>query len=241
MKALILAAGRGSRMGPLTDHLPKGLVRLNNKELVSYQLDAYTTNGIIDIAIATGYLGHEYDSWSKVTMLNRSWANTNMLISLTNSHAWLDNSDCIVSYSDLFFSDDAIKPLLSNQDDIVIMYDPNWLVDWSGRFADPLDDCETFSIDADSYVTEIGGQPKTISSVQGQFTGIFKFSPKGWQIIKNIALELPESISYKMDMTAFFSMLINEYGIKIRALPIGGSWGEIDSESDLEYFSNRLG
>ena len=55
MKAIILAAGRGSRMGNLTDESPKCLVELRARPLLEWQLMAIREAGIDDIAIVNGY------------------------------------------------------------------------------------------------------------------------------------------------------------------------------------------
>ena len=55
MKAIILAAGRGSRMGGLTDTQPKGLVSLRGKPLLEWRLASLRAAGIHEIALITGY------------------------------------------------------------------------------------------------------------------------------------------------------------------------------------------
>ena len=55
MKALILAAGRGSRMNHLTDEIPKCLVKLKGKTLLEYQLEIIRKSEIKEIGIVTGY------------------------------------------------------------------------------------------------------------------------------------------------------------------------------------------
>ncbi len=57
MKALILSAGRGERMRPLTDDTPKPLLRAGNRALIEYHLDALARAGIHDIVINISYLG----------------------------------------------------------------------------------------------------------------------------------------------------------------------------------------
>jgi MurNAc alpha-1-phosphate uridylyltransferase len=58
MKAMILAAGRGERMRPLTDHLPKPLLAAAGKPLIQYHLEALSAAGIRDIVINHAWLGH---------------------------------------------------------------------------------------------------------------------------------------------------------------------------------------
>lgn len=54
-RAVILAAGRGSRLGDRTNGTPKPLVRLNGRPLVSYTLEALDRTGIRDVLVVTGY------------------------------------------------------------------------------------------------------------------------------------------------------------------------------------------
>ncbi|CAN5117114.1 N-acetylmuramate alpha-1-phosphate uridylyltransferase [soil metagenome] len=61
MHALILAAGRGARMRPLTDHTPKPLLAVGGKPLVVRQIEALRRAGIVDIAINVGWLGHCFE------------------------------------------------------------------------------------------------------------------------------------------------------------------------------------
>lgn len=58
MKAMILAAGRGTRMAPLTDHCPKPLLPLQGKTLIEHHIEKLARAGIVDIVINHAYLGH---------------------------------------------------------------------------------------------------------------------------------------------------------------------------------------
>ncbi|MGI9309037.1 MAG: N-acetylmuramate alpha-1-phosphate uridylyltransferase MurU [Gammaproteobacteria bacterium] len=57
MKAMILAAGRGERMRPLTDKTPKPLLQVGERSLIDYHLSALAVAGIQDIVINTAWLG----------------------------------------------------------------------------------------------------------------------------------------------------------------------------------------
>ncbi len=59
MKTLILSAGRGERMRPLTDDMPKPLLRAGDRALIEYHLDALALAGIRDIVINISYLGEQ--------------------------------------------------------------------------------------------------------------------------------------------------------------------------------------
>lgn len=59
MKAMILAAGRGSRMQTLTDNIPKPLLKVGDKTLIDHQINALVKAGFQHIVINTGYLGEQ--------------------------------------------------------------------------------------------------------------------------------------------------------------------------------------
>jgi N-acetyl-alpha-D-muramate 1-phosphate uridylyltransferase len=59
MKAMILAAGRGERLRPLTDHTPKPLVSVRGKPLISYHLERLAAGGIRDVVINISYLADQ--------------------------------------------------------------------------------------------------------------------------------------------------------------------------------------
>lgn len=58
MKAMVLAAGRGERMRPLTDALPKPLLQVSGRALVEHHLEALARAGITQIVMNTSWLGH---------------------------------------------------------------------------------------------------------------------------------------------------------------------------------------
>ncbi len=63
MRALILAAGYGERMGKLTNHLPKPLIPVANKPLIQYVIGALFQSGIKDFIVAVGYLKDQLASF----------------------------------------------------------------------------------------------------------------------------------------------------------------------------------
>lgn len=62
MRAMILAAGRGERMRPLTDHLPKPLLAVGGQPLIVHHLQALRTAGIQDVVINHAWLGHTIEA-----------------------------------------------------------------------------------------------------------------------------------------------------------------------------------
>jgi L-glutamine-phosphate cytidylyltransferase len=61
MKAIILAAGMGTRLRPLTNDTPKALVKVNGKPMVEKQIEFLLDKGMTEIYIVTGYLGEKFN------------------------------------------------------------------------------------------------------------------------------------------------------------------------------------
>ena len=187
MDAVILAAGRGSRMGSKTTFLPKSLSKINDKTLIEYQIEALRTAGINNIAIVTGYKNQYLESYGDVRIYNHEWKKTNMVYSLYCAHEWLQNShQFIISYSDIIYDYNIIKLLLkaSIHQDIVVPYNTNWENLWRMRFQNPLDDAETFRVSENGFLLDIGSRATNIKDIQGQYMGLIKLSIKAWNKIK---------------------------------------------------------
>ena len=65
MKALILAGGRGKRLRPLTDKIPKSLIPINKKPLIQYTIKYLKKFGINEIIICTGYKSNQIQNFLK--------------------------------------------------------------------------------------------------------------------------------------------------------------------------------
>lgn len=236
MRAVILAAGRGSRMKSLTDNRPKCLVELKGRSLLEWQIGALRAAGVEEIGIVTGYRHELLSGLCPYEFHNARWAETNMVSSLAEAAHWLEEGDCIVSYSDIFYEPRAIKLLLDNRDALALTYDPNWLHLWGRRFSDPLDDAETFRLNADGTLAEIGGRPTSLAEVEGQYMGLLRFTPAGWSEVMRLRIEMPEEKRDRMHMTGTIQHVIEAGRVPVRALPYTGQWGEVDSATDLELY-----
>jgi L-glutamine-phosphate cytidylyltransferase len=236
MKAIILAAGRGSRMRELTEECPKCLVKLRGKAMLDWQLEALHAAGITEISIVTGYKRELLTSRRLVEFHNARWAETNMVSSLTCAQEWLQEEPCIVSYSDIFYSHEAVQSLMTSTASLALTYDPNWLELWTKRFGDPLLDAETFLLTPEGTLAEIGNKPQSVAQVQGQYMGLLRFTPKGWSEVLRIRSNLDSVDQDSMHMTGTLQQLINAGRLAVAAVPYTGTWGEVDSKSDLDTY-----
>ena len=240
MKAIILAAGRGSRMKDLTKERPKCLVDLHGKTLLDWQLEALRLAGIKEIAVVTGYKSELLTGRGLVEFHNSRWAETNMVYSLACAKEWLQKGPCIVSYSDIFYGSTVIEALIACNATLAVAYDPNWLKLWTKRFGDPLLDAETFRLTPEHSLAEIGNKPKSVEEVQGQYMGLLRFTPEGWEELERIRSGLSSIESDEMHMTGTLQMVINSGRVSISTVVNYGEWGEIDSTEDLASYSDSL-
>lgn len=101
MKAVILAAGQGTRLRPLTNDKPKCLVEVAGKPLLEHQLAAMHACGLRDIHIVGGYRADQLDRPGITLHINRRFAETNMVATLfAAENIMLGESDLIITLSD---------------------------------------------------------------------------------------------------------------------------------------------
>ena len=232
MKALILAAGRGTRMDQLTANQPKCFTKLAGKRLIDWQIDSLQKANIRieNIAVVTGYLSEKFEEYNLKSFFNADWSKSNMVLSLLKASSFIDH-EAIISYSDIVYHPKAIESLKKTDQDIVLAYDKNWHEQWKMRFENPENDAESFSIDSRNIVTDIGDNIDSIHAVEGQYTGLFKLTKKGMLTIQSLLEQHPQKIN-DLDMTALFQLMIKE-GIKIYGVDIKSNWFEIDTSTDL--------
>ncbi len=232
-KAIILAAGRGSRMRALTDERPKCLVSVRGKSLLDWQLGSLRAAGIAEIGIVTGYRRELLAGRGLAEFHNPRWAETNMVSSLACAESWLLSEPCIVSYADIFYDSAAVTGLMTGDAALAVTYDHNWLPLWQKRFGDPLSDAETFRLRPDGTLAEIGKRPRSLAEVQGQYMGLLRFTPEGWREVARIRATLSAAERDRLHMTGVLQHVIEAGRIAVAAVRYDGSWGEVDSPDDL--------
>ena len=236
MRAIILAAGRGSRMKKATNNIPKCLLEVKGKKLLEIQIQALKKSGIKKIGIITGYLSDQLTNYCDMTFHNDEWDKTNMVFSLMCAQKWLKESNCIVSYSDIFYDFSIIRKLIKDDCEIGIAYDPNWKKLWQERFKDPLSDAETFKLSRSNNVIEIGNKTSKINKIEGQYMGLMKFTTKGWSDLEKIILGLKKNELKTIQITQLLQKSIS-YGVDVKAIPNNSEWGEVDSQKDLNLYN----
>lgn len=237
-RAVILAAGRGRRLRPLTDHRPKCLVSLGGRALLDWQLDALRDAGIRDVAVVGGYRARQLRRPGVVALANPEWRRTAMVVSLLAARAWLRETSCVVAYGDIVYHRSVVEALLRTRADVAIAYDRAWRALWEARFARPEDDAESLRV-VDGVVTEIGAPISDVAEPDGQYVGLVRFTPRGWRHAERILARLGLTTVRTIETTALLAHLVAD-GVGVAAVAIRGRWCEVDVPADVALYERRL-
>ena len=255
MKALILAAGFGSRLMPLTAEIPKTMVEYKGKKIIEYELEALQNADIkaSEIAVVGGYkfeILREFLSKNyhlKRFFENKNYATTNMLHSLFCAREFIlecvaQKQDLIISYADIVYFAPCVERLKNTKGELLICVDLRWQELWQRRFNDILSDAETLKmqeIDGEFFITELGKKPQNLSEIQAQYMGLFKISHTFLQKVIEFYDTLDKDAKFdeqpysNIYMTSFLQGLIDKFH-NAKAVKISGGWCEIDFKRDLK-------
>tara|TARA_Y100001933_G_scaffold50479_1_gene49351 strand:+ start:126 stop:887 length:762 start_codon:yes stop_codon:yes gene_type:complete len=246
MKAIILAAGSGTRLKELTQNTPKCLVKVNRKPLIEYQLETLRSNNFSDICIVGGYKYKKINYPKVKFFLNEKYASTNMVYTLFCAREVLEkDEDVIISYGDIIYRNDILQKLICSKEEMNLTIDLNWESYWKQRMHNPLEDAETLIIDKDYNILELGKKPKSYSEINGQYMGLVKIRADTAKNLFKIWSNMDTKKIYdgkdfkNMYMTTFIQYLIN-IGINVKAVPIKGGWAEVDTPEDIIIAEKRL-
>ena len=122
MKVLIVAAGRGSRLGIHSDQTPKCLAPFAGSRLLDLQLSVLRGVGLDDIHLVRGYLGEQLDGLGLTLWDNPNWAATNMVESRFCAANEFGN-DILVSYGYIIYERRVLAALLNRREDMPVVVD----------------------------------------------------------------------------------------------------------------------
>jgi len=115
-KAIVMAAGIGKRLFPVTKSTPKPLIEINGRKPIETLLEGFIANGITEIYIVVGYLKEQFDylpqkyQEAKLTLIENPWYDTcNNISSLYVARAYL--GDCVITDGDMLLRNpDILSP-----------------------------------------------------------------------------------------------------------------------------------
>ena len=250
MRLIILAAGQGTRLRPLTDDRPKCLVNLQGRSLLQWQIDTARSVGIQEIIVVGGYLIDQLRNYDVKVIENPRFASTNMVQTLNCATDWFDDG-FVMSYGDIVYSPAVLQSLLTDQSPVAVTVDTQWRSYWERRLDDPLSDAETLKIRPDGSLLEVGQKPKSYEDIQAQYIGLVAFRQSGVARLKQTLALLAQDAADgrhpfggkrsfdSLYMTDLLQGMI-DMGEILHACKIEGKWMEVDSVSDLKLAHQML-
>ncbi len=241
MRVVILAAGQGTRLRPLTSDRPKCMVPFQDKPLIEHQLELFERFNITDINVITGYLQEKIDFKNIKKFYNPKYASTNMVFTLFCASELFDGEDDIlISYGDIIYNETVLRSIIDADNEISVVVDKKWRQYWSKRMPNPLEDAETLKINQEGYIQELGKKPGSYADIQGQYIGLVKIRKDVVTKVKKFYENLDRSVLYdgkdfdNMYMTSFLQMVADNL-ISLSPVYINNGWIEVDCPSDLNF------
>jgi choline kinase len=251
-KAIIVAAGRGRRLGDNTSEIPKCMVRVNGQPILHWQLRAFAAAGIRDVAIVRGYLGDRIDAGDFPVRFvdNPEWASNNILASLMYAAAELP-SGFYFSYCDIVYAPSVVAHLAATAREpaaATLVIDRRWADAYHGRTLHPVSEAELTAVESagparETRVIQVGKGAVAPDQAVGEFIGLAHFSPAGaaalgktWQAaLETGGLDAPFGRA-KALRQAYLTDALNAMagaGERLEPVFIDGEWREIDTQQDL--------
>jgi len=253
-RAVIIAAGLGSRLRPLTDELPKCMLKVGNKTLIKHCIDNLQDNGIDNISVVTGYKSEKINFDELHYYHNDNYLNNNILHSLMYAREELeksikDQASLVISYSDIWYHPSVIKSLLQSKEDINIVVDIHWKSAYEGRTDHPISEAELAVFSQDNKLCAVGKNiinPHDDKNENGEFIGLLMMSPVG---IKKF-LDHFDKVNTSLALTSPFQkatewqksyitdilqdMIDNQLSVNCVTIKSKKKWKEFDTKQDLE-------
>ncbi|MDP7085850.1 MAG: phosphocholine cytidylyltransferase family protein [Dehalococcoidia bacterium] len=241
MKGIIIAAGIGSRLMPLTENKPKCLLDVGGKTIMQRQLEALRGSGVDDIVVVRGYKSEVIDFPDIRYYENTEYQNNNILKSLFCAAGEM-NDGFVFSYSDILYEQSVVEKLTRDEASISLVVDTDWQGHYQGRLLHPIQQAELVRFNGGRMV-QAGKDNMSPAEAHGEFIGLAKFDRKGAEtLISNykIAVEKYGDRPFHQAATlekAYLTDMIQELidrDYQIGSVDIRGGWVEIDTSEDLE-------
>ena len=243
MKAIILAAGKGTRLRPLTNEKPKCLVELEGRALLDHQLQALASVGIVDISLVAGYKAEKIRRSGVKIYKNKRFSETNMVATLFEAKSEMSGDcDLIISYGDIVYEPSVLEGLKAVSAPVTVAVDKEWRRYWAARMEDPLTDAETLRLANNGQISELGKKPRCYAEIEGQYIGLIKIRSDYVRKVRQLWESMDRHANYdgqnfdNMYMTSFLQHMIN-IDWEVRPAWIENGWAEVDCVDDLRAAS----
>lgn len=247
MRAIVIAAGKGSRLKHFTTERPKCMVEVNGRSILSYQLEAFEKNDVNDIHIIRGYLADQLVVEGATYHHNPKYEHNNILHSLFCAASAFEGP-CLTSYSDIVYTPEVVRAAIESPFDVGLIVDRQWHQAYDGRDDHPVEQAELTQVDDQMRVLRVGKSIGPQDAI-GEFIGLARYSAEGarlcQEVFASVRAELGDDDPFQfatLFRRAYLTDLFNEMidrGLTVGAICIDGGWREIDTVQDLERVQSQ--
>jgi len=251
-RCILIAAGRGKRLGTHTEEIPKCMVEVTGRPILGWVWKALAAVGVEELVVIRGYRGDVLESFvrslgiPRVTFVdNGEWETNNVLLSLAHARAFLDQPTYL-TYSDIIFTPAVARAAAASPADIGLVIDRLFRDIYVGRDQHPLEEGEVADLMPDGTVARVGKKALPVPDAVGEFIGLTRLSAAGATITGRAFDALAHRYDGRDDqpfqrarryrnayLTDLWQELIDT-GTRIDPIFIDGQWREIDTGKDLD-------
>ena len=227
--AVILAAGRGTRLQPYTFDIPKGFMQVGEEKLIERSIRILKENGIKNIIIGTGHLHEHYEKFAKehglTTFLSPDYATTGSFHTLIYGSD-LIKGDFLLLESDLLYHSDAIKSLIKAKAKDIIL---------CSGFTESND--EVYVEVEDGRLKNLSKKKEELGSIDAELVGVWKISLDLFEKLKAHHKEAEDGS--KKDYEMAIAKLSTDHSVDVLKLD-DLVWCEIDNQDHLERANEKI-
>ena len=250
-RAILIAAGRGKRLGPHTEEIPKCMVDVAGKPILGWVWEALERVGVEELVVIRGYRGDVLETFVRglvpkaIFVDNHEWQTNNVLLSLACARQYLDRPTYL-TYSDIVFTPEVAQAAASSTAEIGLVIDRAFRNIYVGRTEHPLDEGEVADLNDDGSVARVGKRALPAAEAVGEFIGLARLGPRGVMLASRALAQVIDSYEGREDqpfqraaryrnayLTDLWQEMI-ESGVRIDPIMIDGQWREIDTGQDLD-------
>lgn len=242
MKAIIIGAGRGSRLRHLTEEIPKTLVPVLGRPMLDSILEALAAGGFTrsDVVFICGYRAEVIQAaYPDLTYVeNRDWERNNILLSLLCAREHLAGG-FVSTYADIVYRPEIVADLVRSPRDLALACDTDWRRRYRGRSQHPETDAEKLRAEGERVV-EISRRIAP-ERATGEFIGVMKASAAGAAALveafdearaSHAGREFREGRSFEKAYLIDLLQHMVERGAEMHRVDTHGGYMEIDTLED---------
>jgi L-glutamine-phosphate cytidylyltransferase len=238
VRVIILAAGQGKRLLPLTADLPKALLDIAGKPLLQWQMEAFASCGVKDFTVVVGYASALMESTiaalaRKLNLTATTIYNPFYAVADNLASCWLAK-DCmqqpfIQVNGDNVFRTDLVQKLLNSEAEIGV----------AARAKESYD-LDDMKVILDGQQVRAVGKALPLDSVNGEAVGFYRFGAKGAAAyVAELELQMRDAAALKRWFPSAVDSLASK--TKVEAIRVDGAqWCEVDFPEDLQLARDQV-